>query len=320
MDRTKVHVRHVSGSADADEREEKIVPKMQGKVALITGGARGQGRSHALTLAREGADIILFDIAQNIDQVQYDLARDEDLEGAASAIAQLGRDVITVRGDTRRREDLDTAVSAGIERYGKIDVLVANAGIWDLAKSWEMTQGAWQTVIDVNLTGTWNTVCAVIPHMIRRRQGSIILTSSVSGIEASPGHAHYAASKAGVISLTRSLAVELGPYAIRCNSVAPGLVDTQMNTWQGALDMMAGHSGGTAEDRIAAGPHWGALPHGMIQPQAISNAVLYLASDDAADVTGTILNVDAGHMALGGFNTTPGPAVEMPAGLQEGSA
>ena len=136
----------------------------------------------------------------------------------------------------------------------------------------------------------------------------MVLIASVNGLEASARCAHYGATKAGVINLAKSLAVELGPYSVRCNAIAPGLVDTVMNSWQGALDFMAGREGGTQEDRLAAAPHWGSLPESLVPPSSVSNAVRYLASDEAAHVTGITLTVDAGHYALPGFNTEPGEA------------
>jgi len=282
--------------------------RMQGKVVLITGGARGQGRSHALALAREGADIILFDVAAPVDQVQYDLASPEDMRETAAAVEALGRQALAVQGDVRRREDLDRAVAEGLERFGRIDTVIANAGIWAIDPFWDTPQERWQTVLDINLTGVFNATQAVCAHMMERRQGSMILIASINGIEASAHCVHYGAAKAGVISLAKSIAVDLGPYGIRCNAIAPGLIDTAMNTWQGALDFMAGRPGGTPEDRLVAAPHWGVLPESLVPAESVSQAVLYLASDDARHVTGITLPVDAGHAVMAGFNTTPGAA------------
>jgi NAD(P)-dependent dehydrogenase (short-subunit alcohol dehydrogenase family) len=261
-----------------------------------------------VTLAREGADVVLFDVAAPIDGVPYELAGPDDLQETASAVEALGRQALVVQGDVRRREDLDRAVSAGLERFGRIDTAIAKAGIWVIDRFWEMTPERWQTVLDINLTGVFNTAQAVVGHMMERRQGSMILIASVNGLEASGRCAHYGAAKAGVINLAKTLAVELGPYNVRANAIAPGLIDTVMNSWQGALDYMAGREGGTQEDRLAAAPHWGSLPESLVPPSSVSNAVLYLASDEAVHVTGTTVVIDAGHYALPGFNTEPGEA------------
>jgi SDR family mycofactocin-dependent oxidoreductase len=284
------------------------MPRMQDKVALITGAARGQGRSHALALAREGANVILFDVAGQIDGVPYDLARPEDLDETRLGVEEIGAEALAVQGDVRRREDLDRAVAEGLQRFGQIDTVVANAGIWVIDRFWEASPERWQTVIDINLTGVFNTTQAVVAHMMERRSGSMILIASINGLEASAGSVHYGAAKAGLINMAKTLAIELGPYNVRANAIAPGLIDTKMNTWQGALDFMAGRPGGTPEDRLAAAPHWGILPESLVPPSSISSAVVYLASDDAAHVTGITLPIDAGHYALPGFNTAPGPA------------
>jgi NAD(P)-dependent dehydrogenase (short-subunit alcohol dehydrogenase family) len=170
---------------------------------------------------------------------------------------------------------------------------------------WEFSDEDWQTIMDINLTGVFNAARAVMSHMMERKSGSMILTASINGIESSAMSAHYGAAKAGVLSLSRTLAVEMAPYNVRVNAVAPGLIDTKMNSWQGALDVIAGHPGGTMELREKAAGYWGALEESLIPPSAISNAVLYLASDESAHVTGTTAVVDAGHLALAGFNPNP---------------
>ena len=221
-------------------------------------------------------------------------------------VEKLDRRVVSMECDIRSSAALDAAVSAGLDQFGKIDILIANAGIWALGRLWELTDEQWQDVVDTNLTGAWRSVKAVVPAMIENGGGSIVLTSSVNGFEAGAGMTHYVAAKHGVLGLMRNAALELGPYNIRCNAVCPGIVDTKMNDWQGAYDMMAGGPGGTAEDRQQAAYNWSALAgRGLLNPASIAKAALWLASDDAADVTGVVLPVDGGHAILPGSNPDP---------------
>jgi SDR family mycofactocin-dependent oxidoreductase len=279
---------------------------LHGKVALVTGAAREQGRSHALKLAEAGADIIAIDICRQIDAAPYPLSSSEDLAETAAQIEALDRRVVTAECDTRSSAALNEAVAQGIAHFGKVDIAIANAGIWALGNLWELTDDQWDSVIDTNLTGVWRTVKAIVPSMISNGGGSIVVTSSVNGFEAGGGMAHYVAAKHGVLGLMRNAALELGRFNIRCNAVCPGIVDTKMNDWQGAYDMMAGGPGGTPENRRLAAYNWSVLAgRGLLAPSTISKAVLWLASDDAADVTGVALPVDGGHSILPGMNPDP---------------
>jgi SDR family mycofactocin-dependent oxidoreductase len=282
------------------------------RVALVTGAGRGQGRSHALALARAGVDIVGFDICRSIDTVPYDMATLDDLKATATEVEKLGRRFVTVEGDVRSSDDLEGAVAQAKDEFGRIDVLVANAGIWALAPLWQMTEAQWQDMIDVNLSGVWRTLRAVIPTMISQQRGAIVLTASVNGLEAGAGYAHYVAAKHGVIGLMRNTALELGQFGIRCNAVCPGFVDTAMNDWQGAHDMMIGGPGGTPEDRRVGAFGWSAIAgQGMLPAEAISEAVVWLCSDSASRISGVALPVDSGHLILPGFNANPmidGPA------------
>jgi SDR family mycofactocin-dependent oxidoreductase len=282
------------------------MPQMEGKVALVTGAARGLGRSHALTLAGEGADLVLVDIAGPIESVPYALATPGELEQTARDVEELGRRAIAVKGDIRDQAALDQAVAEGIAEFGHIDAAVANAGVWSLGDVWKLSDEEWHDIIEVNLTGHWRTVKAVAPHMIERGSGSIVMIASVNALEAGPRFAHYAAAKAGLLALMRNVAVELGPHGIRCNAVCPGAMDTEMHTWQGALDFMGGRPNSTMEDRAASGQHYSVLPgRSMLPPASASNAVLWLASDATAEVTGVAIPVDAGHMVTPGYNPSP---------------
>lgn len=279
---------------------------LTGRVALITGAARGQGRAHALALARAGADVVLLDMCENLSSVPYELATAEDLKQTAADVEEFGVRAYATVCDVRDDSALARAVSDAADALGPVDILVANAGIWTLAPLWEITDDQWQQMLDVNLTGVWRTMKAVLPAMIARRSGSIILTSSTNGLEAGPGFAHYTAAKHGVLGLMKTAAVELGPHNIRCNAVCPGFVDSKMNDWQGAWDMMKGGPGGTHEDRGSAAYNWPALAgRSMIDPSAISAAVAWLASDAASEITGVALPIDAGHLVLPGFNHAP---------------
>lgn len=288
--------------------------RMDGKVALITGAGRGQGRAHAVTLAREGADILALDCPEHSDVIPYALATPEDLRETVREVEALGRSIIAVEGDVRRQADLDELVAQGLERFGHIDICVSNAGVVTLDDVWSFSEEEWTTIIDICLHGAWRTVKAVLPHMIERERGSIVLISSLAGVEGGNRLAHYTAAKHGVLGLMKSMVQELGPtYGIRVNAILPGLVDTDIIKWPGMLDFMAGGEGLGSTELIEPGARaWHALKgRGAISPQQIANAVLYLASDESADVTGLELVVDAGHKMLAGLNT-----VEMAAQAQ----
>jgi SDR family mycofactocin-dependent oxidoreductase len=279
---------------------------LDGKVALITGGARGQGRAHAITSAREGADIILVDIADQIDSVPYKMGRPEDLLETVRQVEALDRRVLSIEADVRSQAQMDAAVAAGIAEFGHIDILIANAGIWTQGAFWEITEEAWDDMIGVNLTGVWKTAKALAPHMIERQTGSIVITSSVNGLEPGANYSHYVAAKHGVIGLMKNIALELAPHGIRCNSINPGAIRTPMTNHQGAWDMFAGHADGTEADLLEGGYSFHALK-GMtfMPPQVIADTALYLNSHLADAVTGVTIPVDAGHMILPGFNHAP---------------
>jgi SDR family mycofactocin-dependent oxidoreductase len=279
---------------------------LDGKVALITGGARGQGRSHALTLAAQGADIILADAIVNVDSVPYALATPDDLAETAAAVEALGRRVLAIEADVRDQAQLDEAVARGIAELGQIDILLANAGVWGMAPFWKLTEQQWQDMIDIDLSGVWRSAKAVAPHMIERQQGVIVMTSSANGVEAGHDYAHYVAAKHGVIGLMKSVALELGSHNVRCHVVCPGIVDSPMNDWPGAYDLFKGGPGGTPEDRKQGAGHWSVLARRNLLPtSAISQAILFLVSDASADLSGVVLPIDGGHTILPGFNPEP---------------
>jgi SDR family mycofactocin-dependent oxidoreductase len=279
---------------------------LDGRTALITGGSRGQGRAHAVTCAREGADVIIVDITKPTTDVPYALAGPEDHAETVRQVEALDRRILAVDADVRDQSALDDAVTRGIAEFGGIDILIANAGIWTQAPFWELTDQQWDEMIGVNLTGVWRSAKAVTPHMIERRSGSIVLTSSTNGIEPGRNYAHYVAAKHGVIGLTKNIALELAPYGVRCNAISPGAIKTPMTDHQGAWDMFAGHEGGTEADMIEGGYHFAALRNTtFMDPQVIADTALYLNSHLAAKVTGATIPVDAGHLLIPGVNATP---------------
>ncbi|BCI56131.1 putative short-chain dehydrogenase/reductase [Mycolicibacterium litorale] len=281
---------------------------LDGKVVLITGAARGQGRAHAIVSAQEGADVVLFDTATSIDSIPYPLADEKSLQETAREVEALGRRAITVVGDVRSQADLDGAVQTTLAEFGRIDALVANAGVWSLAPFVEMTDEQWQDMLDVNLTGVFRTVKAVLPHMINRRDGAIVLTASVNSIEPTYFSAHYVASKHGVLGLTRSIALEMGQYGIRCNAIAPGIIDTPMLNWQGAYDLVAGHPGGVPDDLQRAGYRYHVLPQGPMDPTVVGKVAAWLNSDSAGPITGHCVPIEGGHLVMAGQNLANVPA------------
>jgi SDR family mycofactocin-dependent oxidoreductase len=279
---------------------------LDGKVVLITGAARGQGRAHAVAMAREGAAIIAVDIDHQVQTCAFDTARESDLKRTVKDVEALGQPIIARVADVRSSAALDAVVAEGLSRFGKIDVAVANAGIYSTAALWETDDQTWDEMIDINLTGAWRTLKAVAPHMIDRDSGSIVLTASVNGLRGNPDSAHYAAAKHGVLGLMRSAALQLGPYRIRVNAVCPGVIDTPMTNWQGMYDRMAGRPGGDRLDYERAAQHSSVIAGlGALPADAIANAVVWLASDRAYAITGQAVVIDAGLTTLPGYNHEP---------------
>jgi SDR family mycofactocin-dependent oxidoreductase len=280
--------------------------RLEGKVAFITGGARGQGAAMARKFAEEGADIVIVDMCAPVDTVHYEMSSEAELEAVAEDVRALGRGCVAKVADVRDQAALDEAVAEGLRQFGKIDVVCANAGIASFAPFWEMTDQMWDEMIGINLTGVWRTAKAVAPSMIERQSGSMILTSSVCGREPLADYCHYTAAKHGVLGLAKSFALELGPYNIRVNSLLPGPVDTILNDNPVTRDFLAGHEGANSEEMHAAIRHWTILRgRGALPLSATVNAALWLASDESEHVHALEMVVDAGHMILPGFNHAP---------------
>ena len=273
--------------------------RVEGKVAFITGACRGQGRSHAVELAAEGADIIAIDICHDVEGA-LPMATPDDLAETVKLVEARDRRIIATQADVRDLDGLTAAVDAGVEELGRLDIVVANAGIASLGGPvQEMSQDNWKHTIDINLTGLWNTARAGIPHLIAGgRGGAIVLTSSVGGMHAMPNMSHYISAKHGVIGLMRSLAVELGQHHIRVNSVLPTNVNTPMFMNEGTFKMFRPDlENPTAADvEPVAAQFMHVLPHGWIEPEDVSNAVLFLASDESRYITGVPLPVDLGAL------------------------
>jgi SDR family mycofactocin-dependent oxidoreductase len=271
--------------------------RVEGKVALITGAARGQGRSHALRLAEEGADIIALDVCSQVETVPYAMATEADLEETAKQVEDRDRRILTRQADVRDLGQLQAAVADGVSEFGHLDIVCANAGIASIGVAWELTEESWHDMIDINLTGVWKTVKAAVPQMLEQGSGgSIILTSSIFGVQAGANVAHYVAAKHGVTGLMRALAVELAPHRIRVNSVHPTTVDTDMIQNRMTYELFLGRSDASRADAEMGMKVLNALPVPWVDAVDISNAVLFLASDEARYVTGTALAVDAGSL------------------------
>ncbi|WP_083198708.1 mycofactocin-coupled SDR family oxidoreductase [Mycobacterium malmoense] len=260
--------------------------RMDGKVILVTGAGRGMGRSHAVRLAEEGADLILVDICAPIDELSYPMSSPEDLATTVKQVKTLGRQVHAAHVDVRDRAMMQDVVGAGVQQLGGLDGAVANAGVLATGMWDTVTDEDWRIVLDVNLIGTWNTCLAAIPHLLEQG-GSLVNISSAAGIQGYPLHTPYTASKHGVVGLSMALANELATHSIRVNTVHPTGVETGMEAPE--LQELLGN---TRQD--LAPIFQNAMPTFFVEPVDISNAVLYLLSDEARFVTGTQLKVDAG--------------------------
>jgi SDR family mycofactocin-dependent oxidoreductase len=261
-----------------------------GKVAFITGAAHGQGRATALALASEGARIAALDVARPLTYPGYSMGSTTDLDSLARQCQELGSECATFAGDVRDDAAVTRAVDDTIERFGRIDILFNNAGICAYGMAHELTEEAWDAMLDINLKGAWLVARRVIPVMIRQKAGVIINNSSVAGLRGMGRLSHYAASKWGLTGLTKSWAIELAPHGIRVNSIHPTGVNTPMNDGLAALE-------GLTPQEIAERSAGNLLPVPWIEPEDVANAVLYLASDRARFVTGAPLVIDAGLLS-----------------------
>jgi SDR family mycofactocin-dependent oxidoreductase len=270
--------------------------RLAGKVALITGAARGIGRAQAVRFAQEGADVIALDGCGPIDTVVVPAASPDDLAETARLVTAAGGRVVTEVVDVRDAEGLADAADAGVGHFGGLDIVCATAGITSRGMAIELSEQAWQTMLDVNLSGVWRTCKVTVPHLITRGGGSVVMVSSLAGFRGLVGVAHYTAAKHGVVGLMRTLAQELAPHGIRANSVHPTNVDTPMiqndavsSAFRPDLDRAP-----TRAEFAAAARSMNMLDIPWVDPVDVANACLFLASDEARYVTSVALPVDAG--------------------------
>ncbi|BDZ64220.1 mycofactocin-coupled SDR family oxidoreductase [Agromyces mangrovi Wang et al. 2018] len=271
--------------------------RVEGKVAFITGAARGQGRSHAVRLAQEGADIIAIDACERFDENPYDPATEEDLAETVRQVEALDRRIVASKADVRDYDQVQRAVDEGVAQLGRLDIVCANAGIAGrFNRAEDIPEDEWVNMTDINLNGVWRSCKAAIPHIrAGGNGGSMILTSSDAGLFAFENISHYVSAKHGVVGLMKTLALELAPDMIRVNSVHPTVVDTPMVQNDAIYRLFRPDLENPTKDDFAAGASAiNALPIPWVEAVDISNAVLFLASDEARYITGVPLPVDAG--------------------------
>jgi len=276
-----------------------ISNRLAGKVAFVTGAARGQGRSHAVRLAAEGADIIAVDICEQLDSVGYPMSSKADLDETVAQVQALDRRIVARQADVQDLAALTAAVDEGIAEFGRLDVVVANAGIASYRPALELSELDWDEMISVNLSGVWRTIRASVPHVKAHGEGgSVIITSSTSGLRGIPNAAHYAAAKHGLVGLMKVLALELGRDRIRVNTIHPTTVDTPMVQNQETLELfLPGQQDQSQEAFARVAKRLNVLPVPWIQSEDVSDLVVFLASDEAKYITGSALPVDAGMIS-----------------------
>ncbi|MCZ8378926.1 mycofactocin-coupled SDR family oxidoreductase [Mycobacterium sp. CPCC 205372] len=275
---------------------------LDGRVAFITGAARGQGRAHAVRLAADGADIIAIDICAPVsDTITYPPATSEELAETVRAVESTGRKVLAREVDIRDLSALQQVVADGVEQFGRLDILVANAGVLSWGRLWEMSEEQWHTVIDVNLNGTWKTIRAALPAMIEAGNGgSVIIVSSSAGLKATPGNGHYSASKHGLTALTNGLALEAGEFGIRVNSIHPYSIDTPMVERDAMMEVFGKHPSflhSFAPMPLHPVNHDGKKGlQEFMSPDEVADVVAWLAGDGSATLSGSQIAVDRGVM------------------------
>ncbi|MFE3442694.1 mycofactocin-coupled SDR family oxidoreductase [Nocardia sp. NPDC059180] len=267
-----------------------VTGRFEDRVVFITGAARGQGRAEAIRFAQEGADIIAVDACTQFETTPYAGATREDLDETVRLVEKTGRRIVARTADVRDLDALSQALTAGTEEFGRLDVVVANAGICSVGLSWEISAEQWRETVDVNLTGVFHTAKATVPYLIEQGTGgAIVFTSSVAGLKGVPFTGHYVATKHGITGLAKTMANELGAHRIRVNTVHPAGVKTgmELRAMGPLLDEYA-----TTLSPI----YMNTLPDTISEPEDIAGTVAWLCSDDARHVTGAQIRVDMGNL------------------------
>jgi len=271
---------------------------VEGRIALVTGAARGQGRAHAIALANEGADLIVTDLCADIGTVPYPLGTAAELAETVAMVEATGQRCLSMPADIRDTAGIGLVVEAGIEAFGQIDICVANAGVAGYGKFHELDDDTWNDMIDVDLTGTFKTIRAVLPHMLERRYGRIIATSSMAGRMGNANLAHYVAAKWGVIGMVKSLAMEVANKGITVNAIAPAAVDTAMLHNEAMYKLFCPDMDApTREDVTPRYQAMNRLGVAWMEPEEVSRAVLFVAADAASSMTGQVIEVSLGSSA-----------------------
>jgi (+)-trans-carveol dehydrogenase len=273
------------------------VGSLTGKVAVITGAARGQGRSHALRLASEGADIIALDVCEDNATTRYSGGTEADLAETAAQIEKLDRRVVTAKADVRNYEQVETAIGKGVSELGRLDIVCANAGILSMGQLHELSEDSWLDMIDINLNGVWRTTKAATPHLIESGGGgSIIITASGAALHGVPNIGHYVAAKTGVIGLMRTLSIELAPHRIRANAISPTNVNSDMIQNDALYKLYLPHIESPTREQFAEAvstTHPMGVP--WVEPADVSAVVAFLASDESRYITGMQVPIMAGR-------------------------
>lgn len=274
--------------------------RLDGKVAIVTGAGRGMGRAHAVALAREGADVVVCGIEHDLPGLKFKLWSPGDLEETVRLVEQEGQRAIKVAADVGNFDDMQHVADTAIAEFGKIDIMVANAGIVAYGRIYEMPKEDWDVVVHVLLTGVWNSIRVCAPHFVEQCSGRFIATSSAIGKMGTGNNTNYGTAKWGVIGLVKAAAVDLGPYNVTCNAVCPGYVSTPLLDNDLTLSVFfPGQESKTMEDmdeQIRGTHHF--LPVGRLDPSEISKAIVFLASDDARYISGSTVDVSAGMASI----------------------
>lgn len=275
-----------------------MAPRLEDKVAFVTGAARGQGRSHCVRMAQEGADIIAVDICEALPGVPFKASTPADLDETVRQVEALGRRIIAAKADVRQDAALKQVVDDAVAQLGRLDIVSAQAGLSHMPMLLhEVPNDLWSMMVDITLTGSWNAAKVAVPHIIAGgRGGAIVFTSSVAALRGNRNVGHYTTAKHGIVGIMRTMALELGPHNIRVTNISPTNCGTDMLLNQECYNLFRPDKAPNAsyDDFVEAAKTMHALPIPYVEPVDISNALVFLASDEARYITGITLPVDAG--------------------------